>query len=102
MRLVLTGDLVDAAEAADIGLVDAVHGDEAFDDAVSDLAARIAENSPLAVSRAKDAVRTASRTDLDHGLAYERELFVGLFDSHDKNEGIDAFLEDRDPEWWGE
>lgn len=102
MQLVLSGELIDAAEAHDIGLVEAVHGDDTFDDAVAELASNIAAKSPLALEYAKEAVRAASRYDLDHGLAYERELFVGLFDSHDKNEGIDAFLEDRDPEWRGE
>lgn len=102
MQLVLTGELVDATEAAELGLVDEVHDDDGFDDAVDDLAHSIASKSPLAIEHAKRAVRAASRYDLDHGLEYERELFVDLFDSHDKNEGIDAFLEDRDPEWRGE
>lgn len=102
MQLVLSGDLVDATEAHDIGLVDEVYGDADFDDAIGDLASSIVSKSPLAVEHAKRAVRAASRYDLDHGLEYELELFVDLFDSHDKQEGIDAFLEDRDPEWRGE
>lgn len=102
MQLVLSGELVDATEAHDIGLVEGVYADGEFDDAVADLASSIAEKSPIAVEHGKRAVRAASRYDLDHGLEYELELFVDLFDSHDKNEGIDAFLEDRDPEWRGE
>lgn len=102
MQLVLTGDLIDATDAHDIGLVEGVYADGEFDDAVTDLASNIAEKSPLAVEHGKRAVRAASRYDLDHGLEYELELFVDLFDSHDKNEGIDAFLEDREPEWRGE
>lgn len=102
MQLVLSGELVDATEAHEIGLVEEVHGDDTFDDAVADLASSIAEKSPLAVEYGKRAVRAASRYDLDHGLEYELELFVDLFGSHDKNEGIDAFLEDREPDWHGE
>ena len=101
MRLVLSGELVDAVEAAEIGLVeDAVAPDE-LDERVDDLAGKMASKSPLALQRAKEAVKAASRLDLDAGLDYEKELFVGLFATEDKNEGIDAFLEDRDPEWRG-
>ena len=46
-------------------------------------------------------MKAASRFPLEQGVAYETELFVQLFDSHDKDEGIDAFLEDRDPHWEG-
>lgn len=102
MRLVLSGDLVDAEEASDIGLVESVHDDETFDDAVYDLAASMASNSPVALEYAKDAVQAASRMDLEAGIDYEAELFAQLFATADKNEGIDAFFEDREPEWRGE
>jgi enoyl-CoA hydratase len=101
MKLVLTGDLVDAREAADIGLLEDVHADGEFDDAVHDLAASMADHSPLALERGKDAVKAAGRMDLDAGIEYEAELFAGLFATADKDEGIDAFLEDRDPDWQG-
>jgi enoyl-CoA hydratase len=99
MRLVLSGELVSATEAADIGLVDEVHGDETFDDRVYDLAASVAEKSPVALAHAKEAVKAAARMPLEQGIDYEAELFVQLFGHSDKNEGIDAFLEDRDPDW---
>ena len=99
MRLILSGELIDAEEAREIGLVEEVAGD--LDDRVNELAGRMAAKSPLALERAKTAVRAASRTDLDAGIEYEAELFAALFDTHDKDEGIDAFLEDRDPEWTG-
>ncbi|MFC6724126.1 enoyl-CoA hydratase-related protein, partial [Halobium palmae] len=75
---------------------------EELDDRVDGLAGKMASKSPLALRRAKEALRASQRLDLDAGLDYERELFVGLFASHDKDEGIDAFLEDREPEWRGE
>lgn len=99
MRLILTGELIDAEEAADIGLVDEVYGDDGFDDRVYDLAAAIAEKSPVALEFAKKSVKAASRMDLETGIEYEAELFAQLFATGDKNEGIDAFFEDRDPEW---
>lgn len=102
LRMILSGELLDATEAAEIGLVEEAVPAEALDETVDELASRIAAHSPLAVRRATEAVRAAAEKPLDDGLAYERELFVGLFDSHDTDEGIDAFLEDRDPEFRGE
>jgi enoyl-CoA hydratase len=101
MRLILSGDLVDADEAADIGLVDEVYGDDAFDERVYDLAASMADNSPVALEFVKKAVKAGSRMDLEDGIEYEAELFAQLFATEGKNEGIDAFLEDREPEWQG-
>jgi enoyl-CoA hydratase len=102
MRLVLTGELVTAAEARDIGLVDIVCTDEEFGERVDELTASIAAKSPLALELGKEAVRASTRLGLEDGLDYEANLFVQLFASADKNEGIDAFFEDRDPEWRGE
>ncbi|WP_435153754.1 enoyl-CoA hydratase/isomerase family protein [Haladaptatus sp. DFWS20] len=99
MRLVLSGEIIDAEEAHDIGLVDEVCSDEKFEDRVYELADRMADKSPKALELAKKAVKASSRMDLEAGIEYEAELFALLFASEDKNEGIDAFLEDRDPEW---
>ena len=99
MKLILSGELIDAEEARSIGLVEEVPED--VDERVDELAGRMAAKSPLALEHAKKAVRAASRMDLEAGIEYEAELFAALFDTHDKNEGIDAFLEDRDPEWTG-
>jgi enoyl-CoA hydratase len=102
MRLVLSGEIIDADEAHDIGLVDEVCTDDEFDDRVYDLAGMMASKSPVALEYAKKAVKAGSRMDLEDGIEYEAELFAGLFATEDKNEGIDAFLEDREPEWQGE
>ena len=101
MKLVLSGEPVTAEEAKEIGLVDEVR-DEAFDDRITGLADKIASHSPLALKRAKEAIKSSSQMNLETGLDYERELFAGLFSSEDTNEGIDAFFEDREPEWSGE
>ncbi|KZN23491.1 3-hydroxybutyryl-CoA dehydratase [Haladaptatus sp. R4] len=99
MRLVLSGEIIDAEEAREIGLVDEVREDGEFEDRVYELAGRMADKSPTALELAKKAVKASSRMDLESGIEYEAELFALLFASGDKNEGIDAFLEDRDPEW---
>ena len=101
MKLILSGELVDGTEAAEIGLVEEAVPADGLDERVDDLVGSIASHSPLALSRAKEAVRAAAEQPLSRGLDYESELFVGLFASEDKREGIDAFFEDRDPEWAG-
>ena len=101
MKLILSGELVDGEEAADIGLVEEAVPAEELDERVDDLAGSMASHSPLALARAKDAVQAAAEQPLSRGLDYESELFVGLFASEDKQEGIDAFFEDREPEWTG-
>jgi enoyl-CoA hydratase len=102
MRLVLTGELIDAEEAAEIGLVDEVHDDDSFDDRVYGLASSIADKSPTALEFAKESVSAAARMELEAGIEYEAELFAQLFATGDKDEGIDAFLEDREPDWSAE
>jgi len=102
MRLILSGELIDADEAHEIGLVDQVCSSAEFDDRVESLTASIAEKSPLTLEFAKEGIRAASRLPLDEGIDYEAQLFVQLFATEDKNEGIDAFFENRDPEWVGQ
>ena len=99
MRLILSGELIDADEAQEIGLVDETYGDDAFDDRAYDLAGLMAEKSPIALEFAKKSIKAASRMDLNDGIEYEAELFTQLFATEDKDEGIDAFLEDREPDW---
>jgi len=103
MRLILSGKLIDAQEAGDIGLVDVVcKDDESLDEEVYDLAAAMADKSPIALEFAKKAVKASSETTLQQGIEYEVELFTQLFATEDKNEGIDAFFEDREPQWKGQ
>lgn len=102
MKLILSGELIDAAEARELGLVEEVHPEETLDERVYELAGRMASKSPLALERAKEAVQASQRLGLDEGIDYEAELFVQLFATEDKDEGIDAFLEDREPEFTGQ
>jgi enoyl-CoA hydratase len=101
MRLILSGDLIDAAEAARIGLVDVVVPDAELRARTYELAGRIAAKSPVALRLAKEAVRAAAEAPLTAGLAQERELFVTAFASEDRKEGIAAFMEKRSPEFRG-
>ena len=101
MRLILSGEIVDAAEALRIGLVDVVHPAAALRGRTMELARGMAAKSPVALRMAKAAVRAAAEMPLAAGLAYETELFVTCFGSDDKREGVAAFLEKRPAEFTG-
>ena len=101
MELILTGDLIDAAEAKNIGLVNDVVPAAELRSRVMALAGRIAEKSPVALRMAKEAVKSAARTNLREGLERETDLFGLTFSSEDKEEGVRAFLEKRKPEFKG-
>ncbi len=99
LKLTLTGERIDAAEALRIGLVDEVVADTLLDPRVGEIAARIASKSTVAVRLAKAAVKASARLPMDQGLRYEQTLFSLVFSSEDKEEGTRAFLEKREPRW---
>jgi enoyl-CoA hydratase len=101
MELILTGDLIDAVEAKALGIVNDVVPLSQLRDRVMSLGAKIAEKSPIALRMAKEAVKTASRTNLREGLERETDLFCLTFTSEDKAEGVRAFFEKRKPEYKG-
>jgi enoyl-CoA hydratase len=101
LRLILTGDLIDAEEAWRIGLVDMLVDDGQLQTRTLELARTMAAHSPVALRLAKSAVNTALETPLSAGLAQERELFITAFGSDDSREGIRAFFEKRTPEFTG-
>jgi len=65
------------------------------------IANRIAEKSPIALRLAKEAIRLASRSNMDEGLRREVDLFALCFSSEDKDEGVKAFLEKRKADFKG-
>ncbi len=101
MELILTGDLIDARTAFSIGLVNHVVPAAELETKTMEMANRIAEKSPIALSLAKESVKLASRSNLDEGLRREVDLFALCFSTEDKNEGVSAFLEKRKPAFKG-
>jgi enoyl-CoA hydratase len=101
MELILTGDIIDAQTAYNIGLVNMVVPTTDLEAKTMELANRIADKSPVALRMAKEAVKLASRSNLDEGLRREVDLFALCFSSQDKDEGVSAFLEKRKPDFKG-
>ena len=100
-RLIMSGTLIGAEEAARIGLVEQVLPHDELRDATLELARAIASRSPIALQAAKETVLAARRMPLDEGLKFERAWFGLLFSTDDKNEGVEAFLAKRAPEFKG-
>ena len=99
MDLVLTGRMMDAAEAERAGLVSrVVAADKLLDEALA-VAAQIAEFSLPSVMMAKEAVNRAYETPLAEGMLFERRLFHSLFATEDQKEGMAAFVEKRKPKF---
>jgi enoyl-CoA hydratase/carnithine racemase len=101
MELVLTGDIIDARTAFSLGLVNMVVPAADLESKTMEMANRISEKSPIALRMAKEAVKIASRSNLDEGLRREVDLFALCFSSEDKDEGVLAFLEKRKPVFKG-
>jgi enoyl-CoA hydratase len=95
LRLILTGDMIDAAEAHRLGLVEEVVEPGHVVGRAIALAETIAAKSPVAVAAAKEATRAALSLSLGEGLKLETALFQLCFSSEDKAEGVRAFLEKR-------
>ena len=101
MEMVLTGRMIDAAEALAAGLVSRVVPTAETVTVALEIADAIAAMPPLAVRAAKRAVRAASELPLAAGLRAERESFFDLFATEDQREGMRAFMEKRPATWTG-
>jgi enoyl-CoA hydratase len=101
MELILTGRMIDAAEAERAGLVARVVPAAALLDEALKTAEKIAAMPPLAVLAAKELVNAADSLPLDEGIRLERRLFDLLAATEDKAEGMAAFIAKRAPVWKG-
>jgi enoyl-CoA hydratase len=97
MDLVLTGRMMDAAEAERSGLVARIVPAEKLMEEALAVAAKIASFSLPATLMAKEAVNRAFETSLAEGLKFERRLFHSTFGTADQKEGMSAFAEKRPP-----
>ncbi|PYS86993.1 MAG: crotonase [Acidobacteria bacterium] len=101
MEMMLTGDMIDAETAHKFGLVNHVYNADELETKTMEMANKIAEKAPIALALCKEAVKFASRSNLDEGLRREVDLFAICFSTEDKTEGVSAFLEKRKPVFKG-
>lgn len=97
-RMILFGERVDAQTALRIGLVDEVISPENLISRAMTLAKQAYRQSPISVAASKKLIMN-SATTLEEALANERLAYAKLFDSPDQAEGIEAFLNKREPRW---
>ena len=95
MELILTGKVIGAAEAKEIGLVSAVYPPEELLPKALEMAGMICANAQIAVCESKRCIRMGMQTDIATGCAFEAEAFGVTCGTEDKNEGMGAFLEKR-------
>ena len=96
-RMIYLGQRLDAETAREEGLLGEVVPDDEIDDRVAELAAELAEKPAFALQAAKDAI-AQGYSDIG-GLDYEKRTFGGLFGTPDQREGMDAFVENREPDF---
>src|SRR4051812_27506060 len=100
-HLILTGEIIDAKQALEIGLVTAVTPPGQLQVRARELAKKILRQGPLAARLAKLALNASARVDLDSGLLIETLAQALCYSSDDKLEGTAAFLEKRKPKFTG-
>jgi enoyl-CoA hydratase/carnithine racemase len=101
MEMLLTGDMVAAARARELGLINRVVPEPDLQAATGALAAQIAAKSPLTVAIGKEAFYRQAEMDLAHAYEYTSEVMTRNMLARDAEEGIDAFLTKRKPHWTG-
>jgi enoyl-CoA hydratase/carnithine racemase len=101
LKLILSGDIIDAAEAYRIGLVDELVADAPVLERAEAVLKKIIANAPLSVKYAIEAVNKGLETSLAEGLVIEASLFAVCASTDDKKEGTSAFLEKRAPKFQG-
>jgi enoyl-CoA hydratase/carnithine racemase len=101
MEMLLTGDMVPAARARELGLINTVVPEAELVSATRALALRIASKSPLTVTIGKEAFYRQAEMDLTDAYAYASEVMTRNMMARDAAEGIDAFLGKREPQWTG-
>jgi len=101
MEMALTGDFIDAARAAELGLVNQVVPAGTALDAAKELAAKIVANGPLAVAISKQVILESGDWSADDMWKKQGELTTPVFSSEDAIEGATAFAEKRAPNWKG-
>lgn len=102
LEMILTGESIDAGEALRTGLVNRIVARDRIIATGIELAKEMAQKSPLATSYLKEALHQGMDLTLDQGLRMELDLYLLLFSTRDRVEGITAFQQKRKPNFKGE
>ena len=98
-RMIYLGQRLDAESAAEAGLFGEVVADEDLRDVATELAGRLAAKPAFALQAAKQSIDQSYEGSPRAGLDYEKRAFASLFGTHDQREGMEAFVEDREPDF---
>jgi len=101
LEMILTGDIISAPEAQQLGLINKVVPPDDLEAETMKFAAKIAKKSPLAIQIGKTGVYAMSEIPYHQAVDYMDELFASLCGTEDAIEGINAFMEKREPVWKG-
>ncbi|MDR3500372.1 MAG: enoyl-CoA hydratase [Parvibaculum sp.] len=99
MEMLLTGEMIDAKRAAEMGLVNRVVPDAELDAAIDGFTSKITSKSAYTVSVGKEAFYRQIEMPLNEAYDYASEVMVKNMLARDAEEGIGAFIEKRNPEW---
>jgi len=99
MEMVMSGETISADEALAIGLANHVVSPEELEKRTMGIAQSIASKSMSTLKVAKKTIRSALENGISEGVAIEAEAFANLFDTEDKEIGVQAFLSRENPEW---
>lgn len=97
MHMCLTGDMMGAADMERAGLVAKIYPPEELVDEAIQMGTKIASKGRMSVLMCKEAINVSQEVSLEEGLRFERRLFHSLFATADQKEGMNAFLEKREP-----
>jgi enoyl-CoA hydratase/carnithine racemase len=101
LEMLLSGEMIDARKALDWGLVNQVVPRDQLEEATMVLANKIASKSPRAVQMGKRAFYGMADLEFKKALEYSNAAFAALCVTEDAKEGVNAFLNKRQPEWKG-
>lgn len=100
-EMIYTGDPVSGERAAELGLVNDAVPPDVYADAVDEWVGRLAAKSPLVLRRQKEVFRSWRSVGIERGVESSAETIAACFDTHDQEEAMAAFLEDREPRFEG-